>query len=878
MAKGQIAGIATDGTQIFKATYSNVPVLEMLCKGVAVMRRRSDSWLNATQILKVAGFDKPQRTRVLEREVQKGEHEKVQGGYGKYQGTWIPIERGLALSKQYDVEDLMRPIIDYIPTADSPPQAPKHITAAPSRQPRKSKGDSATPQKAGSVSSAASQTPLSSRQLSRAQHQAQAQAKAEAASALAAEKKERAKRDREEKKAAALAKAQAKADAEAYAARERETTMDLAGSPLSGESSVGSPGAGSSSSRTPSPLLGSDDDGDDGTYREGGSGTKRKFRGGYDPAHSSRRQRPTPKGEDLSMGALPSSEMSGFATGQELLGADRYEDIILDYFISETSQIPPFLVNPPADFNPNHPIDDDGHTALHWACAMGRIRVVKLLLTAGADIFRVNHSEQTALMRSVMFSNNYDVRKFPELYELLHRSTLNIDKNNRTVFHHIADVALSKGKTHAARYYMETILGRLADYPKELGDVVNFQDDEGETALTLAARARSKRLVKSLLDHGADPKLANRDGKTAEDYILEDERFRSSPVIGSYQPGSRLGPSSSSGGGPYSGQMSYTGYINPSTHAGPSNHSQSHSHHHSVSSVHPSGLLPKVYHSQTAQLVAGQTTTELSLLLASLAKSFDAELQAKERDITQANSLANSINLELGETKRQVGVLQSTLGDRLTEGKEKLGQLEAELENRMERRYAAGWNDWRSSHLARERAYLANPSAANPDETIDLVELHAEPVEGGSAEDRGTGLEVERTLLNQEIEMRRKRRKELFSRFVRLQSELGTGPEMEKYAKIIKASAGVRNGEGDVEEIVNGLLQAIEGDAATATVTASLSSPPPPPPSAPRASNDSDRLASQSQSYARGLDDEMQSTEKEKVTRQEGPVNPASIL
>lgn len=52
------------------------------------MRRRSDGYLNATQILKVAGFDKPQRTRVLEREVQKGEHEKVQGGYGKYQGEF----------------------------------------------------------------------------------------------------------------------------------------------------------------------------------------------------------------------------------------------------------------------------------------------------------------------------------------------------------------------------------------------------------------------------------------------------------------------------------------------------------------------------------------------------------------------------------------------------------------------------------------------------------------------------------------------------------------------------------------------------------------------------------------------------------------------
>ena len=59
------------------------------------MRRRSDAYMNATQILKVAGFDKPQRTRVLEREVQKGEHEKVQGGYGKYQGASSVCHRAL---------------------------------------------------------------------------------------------------------------------------------------------------------------------------------------------------------------------------------------------------------------------------------------------------------------------------------------------------------------------------------------------------------------------------------------------------------------------------------------------------------------------------------------------------------------------------------------------------------------------------------------------------------------------------------------------------------------------------------------------------------------------------------------------------------------
>lgn len=51
------------------------------------MRRRGDDWINATHILKAAGFDKPTRTRILEREVQKEKHEKIQGGYGKYQGA-----------------------------------------------------------------------------------------------------------------------------------------------------------------------------------------------------------------------------------------------------------------------------------------------------------------------------------------------------------------------------------------------------------------------------------------------------------------------------------------------------------------------------------------------------------------------------------------------------------------------------------------------------------------------------------------------------------------------------------------------------------------------------------------------------------------------
>ena len=88
-------------------------VYEMEVHGIAVMRRRSDSWLNATQILKVAGVEKGKRTKVLEKEILSGEHEKVQGGYGKYQGTWINYRRGVEFCRQYGVEELLRPLLEY---------------------------------------------------------------------------------------------------------------------------------------------------------------------------------------------------------------------------------------------------------------------------------------------------------------------------------------------------------------------------------------------------------------------------------------------------------------------------------------------------------------------------------------------------------------------------------------------------------------------------------------------------------------------------------------------------------------------------------------------------------------------------------------------
>lgn len=423
------------------------------------------------------------------------------------------------------------------------------------------------------------------------------------------------------------------------------------------------------------------------------------------------------------------SPRGAYGAMQHPLTQDEYNDIILNYFVSESTQIPPVLTSPPYNWDPNGIIDDDHHTALHWAAAMGRTRVIKLLLSAGARIFEKNNLEQTPLMRSVMFTNNYDLRKFPEVFELLHRSTLNIDKQNRTVFHHIANLALIKGKTHAARYYMEVILSRLADYPQELADVINFQDEDGETALTLAARARSKRIVKALLDHGADPKIRNRDFKSAEDYILEDERFRSSPDI----------------------MMSRTLPVS----GAPRNPN-------SLGAAVFSSLPPQLYNSEAARLASGPYCQDMNQHFQSLARSFDAEMLAKERDVLEAKAMLTSIHTEVSDTGRTL----HNLGEQTKPLEAKQAELDGlveQLKAKLEGDLARGARKWMASDEGRERRWKNGDDPAQAGEDYsDLAELTAVPSDADAEEERLRG----------EIEKARKRRGELVNRLVKAQTEV----------------------------------------------------------------------------------------------------------
>lgn len=442
----------------------------------------------------------------------------------------------------------------------------------------------------------------------------------------------------------------------------------------------------------------------------------------------------------------------------------KYAEIILDYFISESTTVPSLLINPPMDFDANMSIDEDEHTALHWACAMGRIRVVKLLLSAGADVFRVNNSGQTALMRASMFANNYDLRKFPELFELLHRSILNIDRNDRTVFHHVVDLALSRAKPHPARYYMETMITRLAEYGSQLADILNFQDDEGETPLTMAARARSKRLVRLLLEHGADPKIRNKDGKNAEDYIVEDERFRASPKAST----NTALPSTSA---------------NSDSLALPGNHSSIHS-------------------SESGQRAGGKALNLMSSLLINLAECYDSELSTVDKKLNQAHSLLNQIQLEIKDSSKLYEALMKESTGNENE-KNKVKEIEKSLKSGVNKRDRETLEtEWKEIQENVKKLKTDDSNKGVFDQTTGVLKEGQSLSNESLAKNRGnTRVDPAILLISQngnptlaslksQIQELKSKRSSLLANFLEKEKESGTGKKMQLYKRIISGCGG----------------------------------------------------------------------------------------
>lgn len=179
-------------------------------------------------------------------------------------------------------------------------------------------------------------------------------------------------------------------------------------------------------------------------------------------------------------------------------------------------------------------IDDNGHTALHWAASLGKIAIVNQLIQLGADIHRGNVNGETPLARALLTANNADSGTLSDLLQHLAPSIRTIDRTYRTIIHHIALVSSVPGRATYARIYLAGILewvakGQVSSASAEQGtkmnlkSLVDVQDEYGDTALIVAARAGNKGIVKLLLDAGADKAKANKMGLKALDFGVEVE-------------------------------------------------------------------------------------------------------------------------------------------------------------------------------------------------------------------------------------------------------------------------------------------------------------------------------------------------------------------
>ncbi|KAH6631242.1 hypothetical protein F5144DRAFT_490277 [Chaetomium tenue] len=519
---------------IYSAVYSGVNVYEMEVNNVAVMRRQTDGWLNATQILKVAGVDKGRRTKILEKEIQTGEHEKVQGGYGKYQGTWIPFERGFEVCRQYGVEEVLMRLLTHkrgqeggladvdTPTKEQAMAAQRKRMYNASSQENRANGLSGTFFK--NISSTASHAINA---ISKARFDSPGPRNRNGPSRAPSFHRQSSMQDSSNDFPPNSQQSFVSDYNHADSAFGSQTTQVAPGDneqPPRKRQRVLTP-ANSFGGLTPTyPQL----DGYAANYP--GSPTEPNESFIYSQAGVHLEQEPNyapgplrPLPYDMSPEAEAKRSML-MGLFMDPSGPDEAKRNVL------RNMIPQEL---------DAPIDTQSHTALHWAATLSRMPLLRALIEAGASPFRVNSSGETALMRACIVTNSMDHNSFPELLDVLGVTIDVRDDKGRTVLHHIAVTSAVKGRNSASRYYLESLLewvvrqgsapssqnipGGLSA-PAKMGigrfmsEIVNAQDSSGDTALNIAARIGNRSIVSQLLEVGADPNIANRAGLRPVDF------------------------------------------------------------------------------------------------------------------------------------------------------------------------------------------------------------------------------------------------------------------------------------------------------------------------------------------------------------------------
>jgi ankyrin repeat protein len=515
----------------------------MEVNGVAIMKRRSDSWLNATQILKVAGVTKARRTKTLEKEVSAGEYEKVQGGYGKYQGTWVNYQRGVELCREYHVEELLRPLLEYDmgrdgagPGGQSSLETPTKEQAMAAQRKRlyNADGQSIGQPPQGTFFQNISRT---------------------AASAVNAISKarfdSRAARANDSRRSGGVKKQSQK-----MSSQDSQVPPSSQQSMYSIDSGFGSNIQTSGRLSIHDPSTFDQEDILEPVRKRIRSYSNQGQSFGATSALSMQEPTPTEPSDSFYQTVdRPVSTLEGHKRGLEALApastSERFQKmklimtLFLDKRTKDFSDHPAFVQLSGEDLE--IPLDEYRNTALHWAAMLARLPLVHALVNRGVSIFRLNLAGESALQKAVGTRNNLDYRSFPRLLQLLAPTVEMVDYSGRSILHHIAVMAATgEGGRVSAKHYLEALLdfivGRrsssaqhgqangvngnaensaakdeIIGLGKFISEVVNLRDDQGDTALNLAGRARSV-LVPQLLEVGADPQIPNRTGLCPADY------------------------------------------------------------------------------------------------------------------------------------------------------------------------------------------------------------------------------------------------------------------------------------------------------------------------------------------------------------------------
>ncbi|KAL8749623.1 MAG: hypothetical protein Q9199_007572 [Rusavskia elegans] len=523
---------------IYTAVYSSVSVYEMEVNGIAVMRRRSDSWLNATQILKVAGIEKAKRTKVLEKEILNGEHEKVQGGYGKYQGTWINYHKGVAFCRQYGVGEILRPLLEYDMGQDG-------ITIA-------GHGNINTPTKEQAMAAQRKGRMMNGSLDSRSSPQSQngtffSNISKTAAHAVNAINKARFDTNSPRTIGNNRPPTQGRRPSHQYIGSQESMIGPNSQRSIQSDASFGSNSHLDPALRSQNPSFlemdGIGDVNEPPRKRQRPSSSHPQanleapmidFASMDGNTHFlSPNQHSTTLIHVNGLPALPPPKTQE-ATNKQMLLLSLFEDSDRKDFSAHPAMLR--LSGEDLDI----PMDQTAHTPLHWAASLGRIDLLQALVAKGASIYRLNSGGETALMRAATTTNNFQNNTFPELLKLLGTSIEIRDGRGQTVLHHIATSSAIEGRAHATRDYLDAILlyvvgnsnapnsqqtSFAADDdinmlvgPQPIGlarfmsDIVNARDMAGDTALHIAAKISNTGIVHQLLEIGADPTISNRRG------------------------------------------------------------------------------------------------------------------------------------------------------------------------------------------------------------------------------------------------------------------------------------------------------------------------------------------------------------------------------